>query len=254
MELTKEQLEGPAFAPIEPVEEMPAPVEPTAVEPTNESPESSVASEEASEEEPARVKYSRFKKVYDEVKELREKFQAFETKSEPSKSEEPELPEYWKKLYGDSEYSAEAWKIQSEQNEALISKARQEAIEAVRNERLEEAKQKEQNLEILDDHLEQVSAVAGHTLTEKEESTILDIIDDYTPKDKDGNYAGAMLSPDKAWEIYELKQQIAKAPKAQARDAVASLSNAQSQGEPSVEAEKNKSFNPLDWGSYKNRL
>jgi hypothetical protein len=252
MELTKEQLEGPAFAPVEndSIQVSDAPVEPTVVEPANE-----VVVEESVEE--SKVPYSRFKKFHDEALELRQEIESLRTKSyeAPEREEAPqdEIPSFWKELYGDSDASTRAWKIQSEQNEALIQKAREEAREAVRSERQEEVKRNEQNLSILDDHLEQVSAVAGHDLTEKEESAVLDIIDDYTPKDVNGNYAGAMLSPDKAWEIYELKQQVVKGPRAQARDEVASLTNAASQGQPDQE-EKNKSFNPLDWGSYKNRI
>jgi hypothetical protein len=256
MELTKEQLEGPAFPTETSVFEgaKVEPTEPAAVEEVKEVKEE--VPEEASAEE-SKVPYSRFKKFHDEALRLRQETEEWRAKAEAIKPEEKpvsNVPEFWKELYGDSEASQRAWTIQSKQNEELISKARTEAIEAVRNERVQEAQRTEKNLETLDDHLEQVSAVAGRDLTEKEESTVLDIIDDYTPKDADGNYAGPMLSPDKAWEIYELKQQALKAPKVQARDAVASLSNAQSNGDPNVQTEKNKSFNPLDWGSYKNRL
>ncbi len=49
-------------------------------------------------------------------------------------------------------------------------------------------------------------------------------------------------------EIYELKNEAKKAPKKQSRDNVAALSSSQTQGEPTIEAEKDKNFNP-SWGA-----
>jgi hypothetical protein len=56
---------------------------------------------------------------------------------------------------------------------------------------------------------------------------------------------------DKAWDIYELKNQRPKSP---TRDNIASLSNSRSEGETSIQQEKDKNFNPFDWNSYKTRL
>lgn len=213
------------------------------------------APEAVAEETP--VPYSRFKKFHDEAKQLRDEVAALRQQVESVEPTAPtaelELPEFWKELYGDSEASQKAWKIQSEQNEALIQKARQEAIEAVRNERYEEAQQTEANIETIDSNLESLSDSLGRELTEKEQSAVLDIVDAYTPKDEDGNYAGPLLPFDKAWEIHELKTQAGKAPIQASKNNVASLSGSQTQGEPSIN-EKDSNFNPLDWGAWKKRL
>jgi hypothetical protein len=239
MDITKEQLDAPAFG-------TEAPVEPTVVEPTKE--EVPVTSEEET-----KVPYSRFKKIHERAKEAEEEAARWREKAEaydrqPKLEREPSgLPDFWVKLYGDSEASKEAWKIQSEQNETIKAEARREALEAVRNERLEEAQRTEENVGILDENFEDLSAIVGRDLTDKEQSAILDIVDDYTPKDRDGNYAGQILSFDKAWEIYELRNQSAKAPKRESRDNAASLSGSQSQGDTSI-TEKDKNFNP-SWGA-----
>ncbi len=212
---------------------------------------------EPSEEE-SKVPYSRFKKFHDEAKHFQEEAEMWKAKAEairPAQVDEVKPDEIWTKLYGDSPEAKEAYKLQQQREEALAQRYRDEALEAVRNQKYEEAERTEKNLETLDDHLEQVSAVAGRDLTEKEESAILDIIDDYTPKGADGNYSGAMLSPDKAWELYELKTQASLAPKRQSRDAVASLSGSPSQGESqAVKDERNKNFQPGNWGSWRDRL
>lgn len=207
--------------------------------------------------EETKVPYSRFKKFHDEALQLRQEAADWRAKAEaikPSAEVESNVPDYWKELYGESDQSLRAWKIQQEANERMMEAAQQKALEAVRKERIQEEQQVQQNLATLDDHLELVSAAAGRDLTDKEESAVLDIIDEFTPKGEDGSYLGAMLPADKAWEIYELKTQASQGPKKQSRDAVASLSGSQGQGDPSSSVERDKSFNPLNWNAYKDRL
>ena len=208
-------------------------------------------------EEESKVPYSRFKKFHDRAleaealaEEWRQKAETFKPKEEPTTDS---IPGYWIKLYGDSDASKEAWVVQKQENERAKEEMRREALEAVRNERLQETQQTEQNVEALDSNFEELSALVGRDLTDKEQSAVLDIVDDYTPKDKDGNFAGSLLSFDKAWGIYEMQQQVSKAPKAQARDTVAALTGAKTQGEAAI-TEQDKNFNPLDWNAWRKRI
>lgn len=205
--------------------------------------------------EETKVPYSRFKKFHDRALEAEEEAAKWRAKAEAIKEPvvENELPGYWKELYGDSEASQKAWKIQSKANQDLIEQARSEALEAIRNERGMEAQQVEQNIEKLDEGFENLSTLVGRDLTDKEQSAVLDIVDEYTPKSEDGSYAGAILPFEKAWEIYELKDKASKAPKVQARDSVAALSGNRTQGESTL-TDKDKNFNPLDWNAWRNRI
>ena len=251
--MTDVDLNAPAFGPgsqkIEPKEEAPKVSEETKVE-EEKAPEA--------EAEESKVPYSRFKKFHDEALKLREEAehwrQIAETNKPAERETESEIPSYWKELYGDSEASIKAWKIQSGQNEALIEKARQEAIEAVRSERLQEVERVEKNVEVLNNNFETLSDYIGRKLTDKEESAVLDIIDEYTPKGPDGNYSGDIIPIEKAWEIYEMKTQAETASKRAAKDSVASLSGVQSQGEPSQKAEADKNWNPLDWNAWRKKI
>ena len=246
-------LQAPAFGPgsqkIEPKE---APVEAS----EEAKPKEEVQAESSVEE--GKVPYSRFKKFHDEALEARKEAEYWRERAEyrePAEQKtELDVPDYWQKLYGDSPEAQQAWKIQSEQNEALIGKARQEAIEAVKNERYQEVERIESNVEILDNNFETLSEYVGRDLTEKEQSAILDIVDEFTPKDRDGNYAGDIIPFDKAWEIYELKQERDNSPKKASKNNVASLSGSSSQGNPDQKAEQDKTWNPLDWGAYRRRL
>jgi hypothetical protein len=233
------------------------------VEPKVEAPEVAEVKPEVKEEVPetteveSKVPYSRFKKFHDEALELRQRVADIEARQEKNESSETktesELPSFWVELYGDSDASKKAWKIQSEQNEALMARAQEQAIEAVRGERLAETERIETNVSYLDDQIDTLSAKVGRDLTEKEQSDLLDIVDEYAPKDKEGNYAGDIIPMDKAWEIYELRNQVSKAPKQASRDSIASLSGNPSQGTPD-QKEADKNFNPLNWNAWKSRL
>jgi hypothetical protein len=99
-----------------------------------------------------------------------------------------------------------------------------------------------------------LEARIGRDLSEKEQSAILDIVDDYTAKDNDGNYQGALMPFDKAWEVYELKNASSRSATRQSRDNVAALSGTSSQGNTTDQAKKDESWNPLARGSWRNRL
>ena len=245
---------------IEPIEEA-KPVEPS-VEPAE------IKKEEERVEpsvEDNKVPYSRFKKFHDAAREAEKEAGFYKAEVDRLKSIQvektspDEVPDYFKKLYGDetsSNWSAvqDAWKIEQQRQENIFRQATEKAVEAVRSERIQEEERQNENVEELDNREIRLEEFLGRKLTEKESSAILDITDEYTPKDDDGNYLGALLPEDKAWEIYQLKQKLAEAPKKESRDNVAALSGSQTQGETSVAVDKDKNFNPLDWNAYKKRL
>lgn len=209
--------------------------------------------------EETKVPYSRFKNVHSRATEAekeaaywRDRYESFQEPA-PRHTEPSETPEYWKKLYGDSPAAIEGWKIQERANQEVRESARREALESVRNERYETAARIEENVDTIDENLDQLSAFVGRDLTEREQSAVLDIVDEYTPQDSFGNYLGAVLPFEKAWEIYELKNNAQKAPQRQSRDAVATLTSQRTQGETDI-TEKDKHWNPRDWTSYKKRL
>jgi hypothetical protein len=72
--------------------------------------------------------------------------------------------------------------------------------------KIAQEKQEKENVEIIDERLRYLGTlVVGKDLTEEEQMAILDIVDEYTPKDKDGNYLCSLLPFDYAWEIYQIK-------------------------------------------------
>lgn len=66
-----------------------------------------------------------------------------------------------------------------------------------------------ENIGIIDKHLSGLCDYLGRLLTEEETNDILDIVDEYTPKDKDGDYLGPLLPFEYAWEIYKIQKEQA---------------------------------------------
>jgi hypothetical protein len=213
--------------------------------------------DEVPSEEESKVPYKRFKKFHDAALEA-EKEAAYwrgiaeGRENQPTKVEAEEVPQDWLDTYGDTPVAKRLWKLDQERREELYRTAQEKALEALRAERENESQALESNLETIDEHLESVSEVAGRPLSEKEESELLDAIDFLTPKNRDGSYAGPLAPAEAAWAYVQATQGAAQGTRKVERNAVAGLSNAGSQGEPSSDAraERNKNFNPLDWNSW----
>ena len=229
-------------------------------EETKEEPVEKKNEEVEDSEEESKVPYSRFKKFHDRSKELEQRIAELEAereRPEPRREvkayDEEEMDRAWVELYGDSDASKRAYKLDQQRTAQLREELIEEARRSVRAERESEQTHLKENLSAIDEQLEDLSTFIGRDLTKKEEEALLDIVDDYTPKDKNGNYAGATIPFDKAWEIYELKKNSTNAPRKQSRDAVASMTGTQTQGESGKE-DKNANWNPLNWNAYKDRL
>lgn len=215
--------------------------------------------------EEQRVPYSRLKAVTDARREAEDRAAEAEDRYQRLLSEreqrqqgqfqqQVELPTWWVKLYGDTDQSKEAYSYELERQQTIREEARREALEAVREERAQEGQVLSSNERIIDNRLEDLGQVLGRDVTEQEEASILDIVDEYTPKDRDGNYAGELISFEKAWEIHELRQSQATGKTRQARRAPTDLTSQSSQGEPTGKEKDDKNWNPLDWNSWKRRI
>lgn len=229
-----------------------------------------IKEEEEDDEEPVgenKVPYSRFKKYHDRATEAEAEAERWRIKAEELESSrvsrrEPadfgEMSSKWKDLYGDTEASQKAWDVQQQMLQEWREDVRREAYEEGQRGAEElEVKQRvqiETNVATIDESFEVLSDYVGRDLTAKEQSAILDIVDDFTPKDDFGRYAGPLIPFEKAWEMFELKQDQAKATARKDRDNVASLSGTSTSGNTEVGADTDKNFNPLERGSWRKRL
>lgn len=203
----------------------------------------------------SKVPYTRFKKFHDRALEAEEEATYWRRKAEqreevyrapaPSNSQVAFEGDDWlkfKTLWGDNEQSREAYKIELQRVEAIEDRATQRAMEAMERRNSQEQDAVRGNLNALDQNLEEASDILGRQLTSDEELAILEIQDDYSPKDRDGNIE-ALIPVEKAVEIWQM--QTARSPRREARNAVASLSGGSATGDGGDNTPKaGENYNP----------
>ncbi len=270
MEKEKVDLSGPAFAPAQISHDSVEEEEHKAEETQENEGQGSEGTPETSVEE-NKVPYSRFKNIHERYKDTQREYQEYRAQTEAELErlrqgreerqtfeQSSETPDWWKKLYGDSPESKEGYRIFSQNMPRTLTKEeiRQEARQAYIEEQQQESQRVEGNLETLDDTLDDLGAYLGRDLTEKEQADVLDIMDEYTPKDDDGMYMGPLFSAEKAWEVYELRQRANQGTRKQERDSVASLTGTESHGEPGTSHTLDKDWDASrlqDFGNWRTR-
>lgn len=160
-----------------------------------------------------------------------------------------ELPEWWKTLYGDSEQSHTGYNL----HQQGLTQSREELRTQLREDMQREDKQRQERerdfSDSIDTSIEELEAELGKTLSDTQRVAVLDIADEYTPKDADGNFLGPLMDLDAAYEIYQLKESTKG--NRQGRDRVARIASASSQGETTTTP---PSSGRPEWGSWRDRL
>lgn len=220
---------------------------------------------ETSDEE-NKVPYSRFRNVHTNWREAERKAAEAEERAqelerrlseraEQRTFQSSETPEWWTRLYGDTPTVKDAYSIWAQNNKPLTKEeVREEARREWEEVQRGETRRINENLRTIDDTLEDLSINLGRELSEAEQGALLDIMDDYTPKDEDGMYLGPLFSADKAWEIYEMQSEAQKASVKAKRNKVGRFVSSGSNGEPSSSsAEADKTWQP-NWDGWRRKV
>ena len=154
----------------------------------------------------ARIPYSRFEKVHERAIRAEERLKLLEEQKavEPEQTD-PEPDAEWIELYGDSDAAKRAYAAQVRYMDKIREQAEQSILENIDKRQSVKEKELEQNIEYIDEQLGKLQESLGRELSEAEENSILDIQDEFTPKDDKGNYIAPLLDPEKAFEIHNLK-------------------------------------------------
>lgn len=212
--------------------------------------EVSASPEEDAVADEARIPYSRFEKVNERAVRAEERLKLLEeqmsTKVEVSK--EVDLPEDWVELYGDSDAAKRAYALQLKREERL----EEQLMERFQQRQKEEEDLVEQNVSKIDQDLRAFEDTLGRKLLDSEESSILDIQDEFTQKDEFGNYMTPLLSPEKAYEIFVLRQEKTVSAQKKAKHRVVALTG--SSNEADTDSSSNVNFEPNKWGSWRDRI
>lgn len=206
-------------------------------------------------EDEGKVPYTRFKKFHDLALEAQDEAAYWRRKAEEREGSRYHAPtpsditpvyegDDWfkfKTLWGDSEQSREAYKIELQRTAAIEERATQRAMEAIERRSSQEQEIYRENIGLLDQNLEEASDILGRSLTSDEEIALLEVQDDYSPKDGNGNIT-ALIPIEKAVEIWQLQQ--ARSPRREARNQIAALSGGSSAGEEGASESSSKDYNP----------
>lgn len=258
--LTQEQLDRPVDVVVEPQPlETVVPVESVPAQPvkTEEALAPEVIPEPEVEEE--KVPKSRFltmsKRAIDAERAFRslEAERAYQPVAEVP-SDDDSLKGHFVELFGDNPTTEKLYRAELARLSSIEEKAAERAYERFsQRERLEE-ETINQRVASFDTAFEELATVEGKTeFTDAEQVAMLDIVEEYSPKDADGNLIGDYLLPlDKAYEIYKLNQEPVVSAKKAERNAVASLSGARSEGTPTVSNDAD--WKPGQWGQWREKL
>lgn len=252
MNIPQEELDKLNQEPFDGHEEVEEEPEET-VEPVEE--EVSEPSDKDSVADKARIPYSRFETVNEAKIRAEERIKFLEEQlnsKKEEKTEDVDVPNEWIELYGDNETAREAYKIQLRQLDKIREDATLKAIEEIEKRQTQRKSEQEQNLAYIEEGLKRIETSLGRKLTEVEENTILDIQDEFTPKDEEGNYLAPLLSAEKAFEVYNLRQANSQAKKTIARRKVVSITGASSESESSDPTFEN--YRPGVGGLWRDKL
>ena len=149
-------------------------------------------------------------------------------------------------MYGSEEKSKQGYEVwaaaQQDREQELIDKALK-TIQARETQDSVAVKKEEENIDVEFDSFEEDSNIS---LTAKDKVELLNIVDEFTPKDDEGNYLGATIPLEKAYEILELKRSVPSA-QTQQRKQLAGITG----GGRSGQQKSTNQFRPGDWGGWR---
>ena len=246
--MTSAELDAPVDVVVEPApaEETPEP----AVAPTAE-PEIETTPEAPAEEE-AKVPKSRFLTMHQRAVEAERQLREYEAQR-AQQAPEPvqqtvstELPDYWVEMFGDSEASVKAFEAEQARLATIEEKAAERAFERLNSREKEEEARTAEIVDSFDRAFEELGIIQDKEFTDEEQVAILDIVEEYSPKDKDGMMLRDYLLPlDKAYEIYSIRNEAKTSVSRKERNSVAALAGARSEGSGSEQ--ENGNWQPGQW-------
>lgn len=211
------------------------------------------------EEEPApevgRIPYSRFEKVNEAKIRAEERLAILEEqiKGNNNNSNQEITPdEEWLEMWGDTPEARQAYLLDQKRKERDRIEMTKSILEEIENREASKQTELEANLEYIEDNLANLESTLKRKLTDAEESAILDIQDEFTPKDDKGNYIAPLMAADKAFEVYNLRQNNIRTTKSVARKRVTSITGSSNDGESN--GSSSSDYNPSAWGGWRKAL
>lgn len=206
----------------------------------------------------ARVPYSRFETVNERAIRAEERLKILEEQLKSSgkaeSTEEMELPEEWVELYGDSDAAKRAYQLQQKSLERIQEQATERILKDIELRREEQQKAVEENVKAIEENIGKLEETLGRKLSDAEEAAILDIQDEWTPKDAEGNYLSPLIPAEKVYEIYTLRQESANKDKIIARKKVVAVTGSGTESESASANSAFENYRPGVGGLWRDKL
>lgn len=211
---------------------------------------------ESDVEEP-RIPYSRFETVNERAIRAEAELAAYKAqRQEQSQADaggeyKGQLPGYWVELWGDNELSRKAFNAEQQRITVIQEDAARKAVEAIEQRQADRDQHVEKTVEAIEGALTDFQAKTKRTLTDGEQSAVLDIMDELTPKDERGNYqVDPTVFLDKAVELHDLRQLKTTGKTREAKRKAAAIAGASSDSS-SAPSEGATHFRPGSWDSWR---
>jgi hypothetical protein len=222
--------------------------------------------EQAGRDDEKPVPVKRFNRVFRERMEYKERLEEAETELERFRSTHApattqsrvataagDQPSWWTKLYGADANAQQGWQVYQEatasQQQAMIDRT----LEAVREQQATDRSANARNEEELDESMDDLQETLGVTLSASAQEEVLDLADEFTPKDDEGKYVGGRPMPfEKAYDLYLLKHPAGVASRqATQRRQIASLTGSSGSGSAPSAGSSLPPLQPGNWGQWR---
>lgn len=262
--LTAEQLDRPIDdVVVPPKAEEVAPSESVPEKPIETTPEpvpEPVQPEPVVETEEDKVPKSRFLTMHQRAVEAEKALRAFEAEraSQPQVvtpvADDEDLHKFYTETFGQTELAEKLYKNELSRLTSIEEKAAERAYQRLSQKEQVENELIDQRVASFDSAFEELAIAEGkQDFTDDEQVALLDIVEEYSPQDKDGKLIGEFLLPlDKAYEIYKLRHETSAQPKREERNKVASIVGAKTEGTPS--ASNDADWQPGFQGRWRDRI
>lgn len=213
-----------------------------AVEADNSEAEADAQAEEdaggdAVEQDPPRIPYSRFESVNAARIEAETRLRLLEEEREEerlaraSQPTDAGLPAYWVKLYGDSDASKEAYALRQQELKDMEEVVRENVRQSILEEQAQAEQHTEELVEDWSSQIDDFAATRKRKFSDADTDAILDVMDELTPKDNEGNYVVEPIQYlERAVELYDLRAEKANASKRVSKQQTTRLASAKGEG------------------------
>lgn len=194
------------------------------------------------------------KRVAEEsVSALEARLAVLEQGHKATEESEIDLPSEWIGMYGDSDESKNFYKNYLNQLSTIEEKAAERAIERMQSKAKESEQIETEIATSLNTQFEELAEIEGKEIPEEDQVAILEIVEEYSPKDADGKIVKEyMTSVSKAHGIWKLKKEAALVSRRKARSQAVVLTSTKTEGETS--ANNSAEFVPGKRGQWETKL